>query len=926
MRVRTTVWSVLALILFGMIGGLPAWTQPLIQLPVAQSYAAGNTYYVSTNGSDARGCGADVGHACASISYTLQNLVSQGDTILIEPGAYTDTVAITTDVTLRRDPGAATRPVTLTATTATSNVVTISANVTALLDGLTITQGSYGVLNNGALTITNSSILTNTRGINSTGALAVVASLIAGNGSVENGGIYASGPVTVTDSTISNNHIGGSSVFCGTYHAYGGGIYAGGAATIINSTVINNSAAGSQFTNPSYCPQGKHVDAFGGGVYAVGPLTVVSSTISNNEAYDSAYGGAIYAVGNLTVFSSTIDNNIAEGNFDTGMQARANGIYAGHALIVNSTINYNVQSTVGSGSGSGIDASSMVLSDSVVTHNGRGISGGVVDVTGSTIANNSSGGVVAGAATINRSTIAGNAYGGAIQGRTVDVANSLILSNTASQDGGGISATGPVTLTNTTLTGNSAGRSGGAISTTAPLTLSNVTLDGNSAVSTGGGIAASSAATVTVKNSIVATNTAPSAADCAATLASAGYNLLGASCTPSGPGDVTVTDPRLGPLADNGGPTLTQALLPDSAAIDLVPLANCTDATGAALTTDQRGFPRPFPTGSNCDAGAYESQLSAATTPTPATSTAPAPTATSTATATTTPSPTSTATSTSAPPTATPTNTTIPTPTNTNTVIPTSTSMAMPTNTTAPTPATTSAPALATDTTVPPAPTSTTVPLLPTSTTVPSVPTSTISTPQSTPTGVARVEPSMTPTPMTTASSDQATVTPSATPPPPPVIKGLPAPGAALHGGGMLVLTITTGPSSNVTITVVLTMQQASYQTVVIYVPAGPRPHALDGAGKPAPHCRRAGHGCAAKQVRRRIVRTVVLYRATVRLRAGRHGRVVARLPLRYNPARATKATLTVTVQTQQGMVTKHTGVTVVPTRHAPAHPNGRKR
>jgi hypothetical protein len=57
------------------------------------------------------------------------------------------------------------------------------------------------------------------------------------------------------------------------------------------------------------------------------------------------------------------------------------------------------------------------------------------------------------------------------------------------------------------------------------------------------------------------------------------------------------TSALLGPLADNGGPTLTMALLPGSPAIDA-------GDTGVMPTTDQRGFPRPA--GVGADIGAYE--------------------------------------------------------------------------------------------------------------------------------------------------------------------------------------------------------------------------------------------------------------------------------------------------------------------------------
>ena len=63
-------------------------------------------------------------------------------------------------------------------------------------------------------------------------------------------------------------------------------------------------------------------------------------------------------------------------------------------------------------------------------------------------------------------------------------------------------------------------------------------------------------------------------------------------------------------LANNGGPTQTIALEPNSQAVDFIPVADCTDQSIAdrlALTTDQRGFPRPDPGNPDfCDAGAFE--------------------------------------------------------------------------------------------------------------------------------------------------------------------------------------------------------------------------------------------------------------------------------------------------------------------------------
>src|ERR1019366_8634124 len=72
-------------------------------------------------------------------------------------------------------------------------------------------------------------------------------------------------------------------------------------------------------------------------------------------------------------------------------------------------------------------------------------------------------------------------------------------------------------------------------------------------------------------------------------------NTLIVSNTPAG-GD-SFADPKLGPLANNGGPTLTMALLPGSPAIDA-------GNTSLAPATDQRGVPRPFSLAA--DVGAFE--------------------------------------------------------------------------------------------------------------------------------------------------------------------------------------------------------------------------------------------------------------------------------------------------------------------------------
>ncbi|MDP1902233.1 MAG: choice-of-anchor Q domain-containing protein [Rubrivivax sp.] len=116
----------------------------------------------------------------------------------------------------------------------------------------------------------------------------------------------------------------------------------------------------------------------------------------------------------------------------------------------------------------------------------------------------------------------------------------------------------------------------------------------------------SAAGSVVLKNSIVASPTQGLGNSCyAAALASAGHNIVGdASCTSAGSGDLSGKDPLLGLLANNGGATPTHAPLAGSPALDAVPVADCTDATGAPLTADQRGVTRPK--GPACDIGSVE--------------------------------------------------------------------------------------------------------------------------------------------------------------------------------------------------------------------------------------------------------------------------------------------------------------------------------
>jgi hypothetical protein len=124
------------------------------------------------------------------------------------------------------------------------------------------------------------------------------------------------------------------------------------------------------------------------------------------------------------------------------------------------------------------------------------------------------------------------------------------------------------------------------------------------------------AAVVRLRNTILARNDAPGGADCPlqgplSATTSSGHNLLGdvtacAGMTPAST-DLVGHDPLFGTSGDHGGPVPSLPISLESPAVDGGDPAGCVDATGALLSTDQRGLPRL--SGARCDIGAFELQL-----------------------------------------------------------------------------------------------------------------------------------------------------------------------------------------------------------------------------------------------------------------------------------------------------------------------------
>jgi hypothetical protein len=232
------------------------------------------------------------------------------------------------------------------------------------------------------------------------------------------------------------------------------------------------------------------------------------------------------------------------------------------------------------------------------------VTGGQTPLDGAGIRN-------AGTLTLLRDTISGNAAGssgsGLYSSGTVTVDQSTISGNRAT-DGGGIDFAGAAAVRSSTIAMNVAGRagssgSGGAVHGTGALVLSSSTLADNrsyNALLSGGGL---DVASTVADNSILASNVAymddqsmGAVSNCAQPVSSTGHNLSdGTDCGLDKAGDQEGVAVLLGPLADNGGPTDTEAVVPGSLALD---------AGAGCAAIDQRSVSRPR--GSACDIGAYE--------------------------------------------------------------------------------------------------------------------------------------------------------------------------------------------------------------------------------------------------------------------------------------------------------------------------------
>jgi hypothetical protein len=417
-------------------------------------------------------------------------------------------------------------------------------------------------------------------------------------GDPHGGGIYNNGTLTLKNCTVSNNRSKkgcyyliwyGQNLGWGKSDAgHGGGIYNKGTLSLFHCSVSNNTAEAGLFYHMVYSSSGN-----GGGIYNEGTLYLSDCWLEENRIIGGGscgslglygHGAGIFNSGTMNLSTCTITNN-STGNGRETMESHitygepggyGGGIFnqQGKATLSYCTISYNktgdggsAEYTASGGSGGGIyNEATLIINNSDIVNNSTGNAGEGIFSSGW---GGFGGGILnaKGSATLTNCTISGNSTG-----------EGSISSNEPAGEGGygaGIYNAAELSLKSCTVSCNVTGK-GGDNTTGGP----------------GGGIYCSENGIVYLRNTIIGDNQVSpggEAPDIWGSLNSQGYNLIENTdnCTIIGDssGNITGVDPALAPLADNGGPTRTHALLINSPAVDA--------GTSAGISIDQRGYARP---------------------------------------------------------------------------------------------------------------------------------------------------------------------------------------------------------------------------------------------------------------------------------------------------------------------------------------------
>ena len=452
--------------------------------------------------------------------------------------------------------------------------------------------------------------MTITNGKTADGASGQTAGGSADGGSM----LLAGGQAFLRDIVVTGNRTGNGGDSTGGGSSRGGGSGAGGGISApgniltMSDCVISNNVTGNGGTGSSAGGSGS-----GGGLFAGGPTTMLRVTIDGNRTgyggdgisgglsgANSGAGGGLYSSGGLQATNLTITNNVV-GDVNRGSAGFGGGLFipSGGVTLISSVISNNVTgSSIGqfsqAGFGGGIgNTANLTIIDSVVSGNTTGTGNGFGADGGS----------------------GGGIYNSANGGTSLRIINSTISSNTASGPNG----------------------NGGGIASRNVLRLTNCTISSNSAFTNDGHGVWSANVNPSARNTIIAGN-GSGGTELSGSFTSQGNNLIGRSNGANGFTNGVLNDQvgslgspinaLLGPLADNGGSTLTHALLAGSPATDagdncVTDAAHCGDPNLIqAIVRDQRGTPfnrlvdgPDADTTATIDIGAYEGQAPLASLP-----------------------------------------------------------------------------------------------------------------------------------------------------------------------------------------------------------------------------------------------------------------------------------------------------------------------
>ncbi len=389
----------------------------------------------------------------------------------------------------------------------------------------------------------------------------IAASVVTGNWTSDTigdgGGIFSKGSLRIDQSTVSGNSTSEGSTG-------GGGIYCEGSAQIYDCSITDNTAAyrgggifvrstGSLSLNRTFVCDNRAYQ-FGGGVVSGGVATISGCVIAGNEAYQAAGVGCL----DLTVRDSYVTGNTATGDNGGGIHV------FGELMLINSFVSTNE-----------------------AARNGGGVyCYGNVTVDGSTISNN----------------VASLAGGGIVATESINVSNSTVSQNRATSLAGGIWCRGATTTISqsTVFLNQSSGAGGGVFIDSGVMSIDGSIIAGNSA-QIGADATGALGATIHAHFSLIGDNSGSGLASAPVGSPDANGNLIGGSTFDSR------INPLLGPLADNGGPTRTHALLPGSPALDSGDPTAIAGGSGIPQL-DQRGAPFSRVFGGRIDIGGYERQ------------------------------------------------------------------------------------------------------------------------------------------------------------------------------------------------------------------------------------------------------------------------------------------------------------------------------